>query len=143
MSTDEDNERFVRWQGLTISQLTQAVSVVLGFAVATLGFDVTLLMNEKFTPVSWQKCLFAVALITLLLSVAFGVGCVVNRLRDFRETMKAARGRDSTEANDARALATRLGQRTWALFWWQIGTFGAGVLFTIAVVAGINASKLV
>lgn len=141
-STGEDNEKFVRWQGLTISQLTQAVSVVLGLAVAALGFDVTLLMNEKFTPVSWQKCLFGVALLALLLSVAFGVWCVINRLRDFRATMKAARDDNSPEANEARALATRFGQRTWALFWWQIGTFGAGVLSTIAVVAGIYASKL-
>lgn len=141
MSTD-DNDRFVRWQGLTISQLTQAVSVVLGLAVAALGFDVTLLMNEKFLPVGWQKCVFASALLTLLLSVGFGVWCVINRLRDFRATMKAARDGNSAEANQARALASRLGRCTWSLFWWQIGTFGLGILATVVVVAGAYGSKL-
>ena len=142
MSTNGGNEEFVRWQGVTISQLTQAVSVVLGLAVAALGFDVTLLMNREFVPVSWQKCVFAIACLALLASVGLGIWCVVNRLRDFRATMKAARDGNSAAADEARALASRLGQTTWGLFWWQIGTFGTGVVSTVAVVAGAYASKL-
>jgi hypothetical protein len=51
----------------------QAASVVLGLAVASLGFDLTLLMNKKFAPVGWQKRVFGLALLALLVSFGFGV----------------------------------------------------------------------
>jgi len=142
MTINDDNEKFVRWQGLTLSQLTQAISVVLGLAVAALGFDVTLLMNEKFVPIACQKWLFSTALLALLGSVVSGVWCVINRLLDFRNTMKVVRDSDSSEKFEARVLAARLGQHTWSLFWWQIGTFGFGILCTVAVVADAYLSKL-
>jgi len=144
MSEAEDGDSFARWQGLTIAQLTQAVSVVLGLAVAALGFDVTLLMNNDFKPASWQKCAFGGALLLLLSSIALGIWCIINRLRDFRLTMWSARDRTSNPAGAAatRAIANALGKKTWALFWGQIVTFGLGVLLTVIVVAIVHGQKL-
>lgn len=143
MSSNGESDAFVRWQGFTIAQLTQAVSVVLGLAVAALGFDVNLLVNKEFLPVSWQKCAFAIALAALLLSVGIGIWCMVNRLRDFRATMAVNRkGANASDVADKRALADRLGERTWKLFWGQISTFGVGIASTVVGVVGVYGNKL-
>lgn len=141
MTEDDPKGSFIRWQSITIAQLTYAVNLVLGFAVAALGFQVSVLMNEKFMPLSWQKCAFSLSLILLLASVGLGIICVINRLRDFRATTKVARMREEKKTDEEirpyRDLYKRLGKRTWVLFWCQIGTFGVGVFL---LVVGITAS---
>lgn len=141
MTEDDPKASFVRWQSLTIGQLTYAVNLVLGFAVASLAFQITILLNEKFNPVSWQKCAFSLSLLALLASVGVGIWCVINRLRDFRATTKVARMRKDEvpepEVEPVRALSRKLGEKTWLLFWWQIGLFGLGILL---LVVGISAS---
>jgi hypothetical protein len=145
VSDQEPKGSFVRWQSVTVAQLTYAVNLVLTFAVATLGFQIALLVGEKFTLASSQKCVFNLSLLVLGLSVLFGLLVVVNRLRSFRATMRAARARESS-MNDAlqiqRQLYKRLDRGTWRLFWWQIGTFAAGIVLTIAAVLAIAGHKL-
>ena len=135
MSKNDPKGSFVRWQSITIGQLTYAINLILGFSVATLGFQVTLLLSKKFAPVAWQKCAFGLSLVLLSASVALGVWVVINRLRAFRATTKAARKRDEGANEDAiepyRILYRKLDARTWYLFWWQIGTFGFGMFFTV------------
>src|SRR3989344_1899197 len=94
MANTNEDKSFVRWQGITISQLSYAVNLILGLAVAALGFVITLLLNKEFIPVSWMKCTFSVALLSLLASIGLGIWCVVNRLRDFRATKEVARKRE-------------------------------------------------
>lgn len=146
MATDEPKGSFVRWQSITIAQFTYSVNLILGLAVAALGFQVTLLLNDKFNPVTWQKCAFSVSMLLLLLSIVLGILCVVNRLRDFRATRRAARMREERKPNEDiqpyRDLYKKLGERTWLLFWWQIGTFGAGVIFTILAICASIGQKL-
>jgi len=64
------------------------INLILGFSVATLGFQVTLLLSNNFNPVSWQKCTFSLSLLLLVASVSFGISVVINRLRDFRATQQ-------------------------------------------------------
>lgn len=146
MPVDEPNGSFIRWQSITVAQLTYAVNLVLGFSVAVLAFQVTVLLNEKFNPASWQKCAFSISLLTLMVSVGLGIWCVINRLRDFRATTKVARMREQkktdAEIETHRVLYEKLGKRTWALFWWQIGTFGVGVLLLVLGIAGSVSEKL-
>lgn len=146
MNKDEPRGSFIRWQSTTISQLTYAVNLILGLSVGALGFQVTLLLNEKFTPISWQKCVFSISTFLLILSVAIGIWCVINRLRDFRATEKAARMRKNEKPNEEiqpyRDLYKKLGKRTWILFWWQVGTFGIGIFFTILSVMASLSQKL-
>lgn len=142
--TEDRNGSFNRWQAVTIGQLTYTVNLVLGFAVAALGFQVTLLLNDKFVPVSWQRCAFLLSLLLLMVSVLFGIAVVINRLRDFRETMNAAQAREngSIDVEKHRAVYRRLGQRTWWLFWWQLGTFGVGAILTVLTVLASASHKL-
>jgi hypothetical protein len=146
MCQEEQKESFIRWQTITISQLTYAVNLILGLSVATLAFQITLLLNKDFCPVSWQKITFPIALILLLLSVALGLWCVINRLRDFRATTKVARKRENGATDEElkllRKVYDKLGKNTWLIFWWQISTFGVGVLLTIISVGFSLSSKL-
>src|SRR5262245_44263863 len=147
MPQEDRNGSFVRWQSITNAQLTYSVNLFLGLGVATLGFQVTLLLNEKFHPVGWQKYAFSTSMLTLVLSIGLGIWCVINRLRDFRATQKTARlredGRSEEDLQPYRDLSEKLGSRTWRLFWWQIGTFGAGILLTVLALFMILSQKLV
>jgi hypothetical protein len=143
MRLPEPKGSFVRWQSITISQLSYAVNLVLALATTTLGFQITLLLNDKFIPIAWQKCVFSISLLLLAISVVVGIFVVVNRLRDFRATKEAARlredGASETTIEPYRLLYRKLGARTWMLFWWQLGAFGAGVvLVTLAVLASVG-----
>jgi hypothetical protein len=146
MSRNDPEGSFVRWQSLTIAQLTYAINLILGLSVAALGFQITLLINERFNPVSWQKCVFFLSLLILLLSVGFGIWCVINRLRDFRVTTKVARmceqGKSEEEMQPYRVLYKRLERGTWVLFWCQVTTFGLGIFLLVLGVIGSVSEKL-
>ena len=141
MTDDRNRESYIRWQETRITQMGYAINLVLGLAVAALGFLVSLLMDDGFTPVPGQGILYGAALVMLAMSVVLGIGCVVNRLLDFRLTAKIARGRWKNAAQEElaplRTSSKKLGRWTWGLFWWQIGTFGGGVLL---VVVGVGLS---
>jgi hypothetical protein len=117
MPKEEPRGSFVRWQSMTIAQLTYCVNLILGMAVAALGFQVTLLLNDKFNPIAWQKCAFSVSMFLLIISIALGVWCVVNRLRDFRTTTKVARmreeGKPVEDIQPYRDLYKKLGKKSY------------------------------
>ncbi|MEX2282353.1 MAG: hypothetical protein WEE89_07705 [Gemmatimonadota bacterium] len=143
---EEPKGSFARWQSTTAAQLTYSVNLILGLAVATLGFQVALLLNESFKPLGWQKFAVGASVLLLLVSIGFGIWCVINRLRDFRATTAAARLREGRHSDGdiqpLRDLYTRLGERTWGLFWWQLGTFGAGIVLTVLGVWASLSQKL-
>lgn len=138
-SEDERAGSFVRWQSITIAQLTFAVNVIWGFSGAALAFGVNLLIREEFQPVGWARCAFVGSLVVLVLSIGLGLWCVVNRLLDFRATTQAARKRETGARPEdielLRTSYTRLGKRTWVLFWWQIGTFSLGICLVVVSVS--------
>ncbi len=140
------NESFIRWQAITIGRLSYSINLILTFSVAALGFAVTLLINEKFNPVSWQRCIFNISLVLLLDSGAFGIWCTINRLRDFRATTKITKLRDKdgkdSEVQKLRSLTNRLGSKTWGIFWCQISTFSAGIFLLVVSVAFSVGNKL-
>lgn len=146
MSQDDPKGSFIRWQSVTIGQLTYAINLILGLSVATLGFQITLLLSDKFVLMSWQKCTFFISLLLLAASIILGIWAVINRLLDFRATTKAAQKREKkapeNEIEPYRAIYQRLGKKTWLLFWWQVGTFGTGVVFTVLSVLASFSHKL-
>lgn len=58
-----NNERFVRWQGQTMAQLSTALSLLSGLSVAGLGFLFSLLREKDFLPTGF----FALLLLCSLL----------------------------------------------------------------------------
>ena len=139
---------YIRWQAIAIEQLGYAVGLVLTFAGASLGFGLALVKDQSYTPTCWSKTFVIAGLSSLLLSLGLGDWCVINRLRDFRETRGIARDRGELEEQKIpeseinarlaprRSETDKLGKRSWRLFWWQIGTFASGVI-SLTVAFGI------
>ena len=65
----------------------------------------------------------------LMLSVFSALWCALNRLWDFRETARIARGKMSDREKDiAQDKAKRYGHITWCLLYTQLSAFALGVL---------------
>lgn len=138
----------MRWQSITIAQLTYAINLIFGLSVAAFGFQVTLLLNEHFYLVLCRQKLFLLlSIASLTTCIGLGIWLVINRLGDFRITARTARRREEgapdNELNGLRARYVRLGKRTWCLFYWQIGTFGGSFLLACLSVIPSVIDKLI
>lgn len=145
---------FIRWQSTAITQMGYAVNLILTLATASLGFTLQSVKDHSFTSGCWDKCCVVLAGLCLLVSVGLGIWCVINRLIDFRKTKDIARVRETLGSADPdrtdiqkrlderREETKRLGRRTWVIFWWQVGTFGAGVLLLVIAVAIAYSAQL-
>ena len=87
------DERYVRWHGLGIAQMTVAIALVSGLSVAGLGAGLSLMQSEKFVLCQPFKWLFAGSLLALLLAAFAASAAVVSRLLDFRLTARQMRQR--------------------------------------------------
>jgi len=137
---------FVRWQAISIAQLGFTNNLIITLAAATLGFSLTFLKDNDVVASCWAKCLLVLSIFGLLVSLAIGLWCALNRLLDFRQTAQNARLRerlgaitseqkkvDSQKTLDiGRDKARALGRKTWALLYWQLGTFS----FSVAMLVG-------
>lgn len=134
-----NNEKYIRWQGITLNQVTFAINLLLGLATATLGFSVALLKDKEFVPTGSIKCFFTAALFLQLISLFSGISAVISRTIDFRYTARIAR---ATNEPNARLRVKRLGKATWFFFWLQIGSFAFGILSLIISVVSLYRDKL-
>jgi len=150
-------DRFVRWQQLTIGQLSFTNNLFLGYNLGFLGF----LLTQSGLTFSCNCWIFTVQVLTLLgLATSFltGVILVVNRLKDFRNTTQLVKNRkkkfeiehlaaagdintiESTIAN-LKTETDKLGKTTWTLLKWQIWTFMIGTVFgLLSILLKNNAS---
>lgn len=138
--------RYIRWQGLAITQFSVAVALISGLSVAGLGLGLTLLQNKEFVLSAILKPYFAASL-ALLLSAAFlSCGSVVTRTLDFRLT--ARKVRKSTKPTYDKSLtiffvgAEGYGGATWRLFWSSCIAFTAGVFLLVVSVGSTYADRL-
>ena len=126
----EENPRFVRWQGRTITQLGFVNNTVLALTTASLGFAAS--SDVDGVP----QCLLWLGMVLLGASVVFALRCAWNRLCDFRETARLARGRMRiAEETELRRKTRERGDCTWRLLKGQLLTFGIGALFVVVAVA--------
>lgn len=122
-----NQDSFIRWQEITRTHFSSVANLILALATGLLAFQSTLLLERKLS--SCGASVFAAAsLIVLAASVASGLWCSVNRLRDFRLSTQIARRRENgeTELQDLRDESKALGKLTWRLFWAQVTSFGLG-----------------
>lgn len=101
-----------------------------------MGYLATTILDAKVTRVPITQL---GSLLFLTLSAVFGIFLVVNRLIDFRLTMRlvSLRGVQSAvqEAGRLEKITKCLGNWSWRLFWLQVGTFCFGImLFALFVV---------
>jgi hypothetical protein len=154
----ENKGSFIRWQAITINQLSLATNVILTFTVALIGFEINFLLNlnkdfPKFG--CYFKVSYLASLTLLFFSFLLAILLIVNRLKDFRLTAKSARLREEiekidideenyqqskdeklTERLELKAKTKKLGERTWCLFNWQLGTFSLAMI--LAVISFFN-----
>jgi hypothetical protein len=139
-------DSYTRWQAITTQQLTYAINLILSLSTASLGFAVSLIINQTFAPTSTGKVVFLLSIILFLIAIGLGVWCVINRLRDFRITRKIVRrkeeGATNAELGALRLTAKIYGAWTWRLFWGQISFFALAVLSFIASIFLIYQQKL-
>ena len=121
------DERYIRWQGLAITQLSVAVSLISALSVAGIGFGVSTLTNEPAAPVGFLLASM------LFLGVAALCSCaaVVTRLLDFRLTARKVRKDREPDYEKPLKIFWRdkdeYGKATWRLFWVGLVAFLIGV----------------
>ena len=124
---DKQRERYARWQGYRISQLSFSINLFLTFAIASLAYVINLKLSKSIIPIEalspiifwWSAC------------AALGVLSTISRLLDFRHTAKKIK--DSGAFNTF--MARWSGRVTWGAFWAQIITYCAGAYLFIVNVA--------
>ena len=135
------DDRYIRWQGLGIAQLSVAVALISGLSVAGLGAGVSLLQNKEFLLTAPFKYVFAASLLLLLIAALLSCGAVITRLLDFRLTARKVR-KDTKPTNDKPLTIFWVGpdgygRATWGLFWTSCLTFAVGmVLLVVSIGAG-------
>ena len=89
---ENKNESFTRWQGYTIQELGKATNLLLSLCLATIGFVLSMLLNENF---KFNNCccktLLILGTIILLLCTLTLLALMYNRLFSFRNTTQIAR----------------------------------------------------
>lgn len=142
-NSKELNEKFIRWQGITIEQLKVAVNLILALAIASFGFSVSYLNKENFIPVCCVKLFFTFGLLFLLISILLGIWVTVNRLIDCRKTAQIARKNSKGEnVKELREETSFHSDLTWTLFWLQLIFFACGVISEIISFSLFYCNKL-
>lgn len=124
--TPEQRERYVRWQEHRVTQLSFVNNLFLGFAVASLGYVISLKLEKKLGAVlsaDAALCLFAV-------SAALGCVATVSKLLDYRYS--ARKIKDGGRFNAC--MAKYCGPVTWGFLWAQILTYAAGAYVFVSAV---------
>ena len=136
--------RFIKWQQLTISQLSFTNNLFLGYNLGFLSFFVSQ-TGVLFCGNYWLFTLQIFSVLSLIISFITGIMTVLNRLRDFRLTKTLVKNRrlkfedehnivKHTDIESVKVsiildkyLSDKLGKRTWSLLNWQIWTFVVGI----------------
>lgn len=140
------NESFIRWQAITISQLSYVINLIIVISVSALGFCISLLLNTEFSPTDWGKFFFTFSLFMYLLSTGLGILCNIIRLKDYRKTKnivwKREKGISEDELRCEREEVKKLGNKTWLIFWWQVGLFCVATIMILLSIIITKSDKL-
>ncbi len=148
-------ERFVRWQQLSLTQLSNTNNLILTFSIGFLSFAIS---KTDFKLPANCCAVFLSVLGYLLLIASFFTGTMVtfNRLKDFRKTKDIVRHKQKRfetkyEIKNHGDIATmdeeitrlesetkKIGDTTWYLLHWQLWTFFIGSAVTLVTLCMQN-----
>jgi len=138
------NERFVRWQKISIDHLGFCNNLILALTIGALSYSLNLTQDKTFIMARTARLYLGpvlfIALAALSLSIVSGLFCMLNRLRDFRGT--AQRARDSLAAMSKEEL-NQMGKLTWSIFYGQVWTFITALACLGTVVWGTFVAGLI
>lgn len=145
-TTKKNRESSIRWQGRTIQQFGYAQNLLLGLSIASIGYEIALILNKEIERARWQNCFLSISLLAFIISAGAALWCVVTRLRNFRMTAETARQREDGASKEKllplRTNTRQLGEFSWTLLWWQISSFAVGVITLVIVFSGALSSTL-
>src|SRR5256885_567996 len=104
VNPSEPNDRFVRWQGYALAQLTFTINLFFATALGTLGYDLSVVSTFPAQSTDWIPCFLLVSSGLLSVSLIAGMGAVISRLFDFRLTARKIRSGDLGDADDELGL---------------------------------------
>jgi predicted histidine transporter YuiF (NhaC family) len=85
------HDRYSRWQGLAIAQLSVAVALLSALSVAGLSTGLSLLQNKEFMSALQYKTIFALSFLFFVIAAFASCITVVTRTMDFRLTARVVR----------------------------------------------------
>jgi len=139
------DNRYNRWQGLAIAQLTVAVALISGLSVAGLGAGLSLIQNENFVLNGWWKCAFALSQAFFIIAAFLSCAAVITRLLDFRLTARSVRKQQNPNYDKPLTIfgydSEKYGRATWLFFWPSCISLTLGAVLLIASIAIAYADK--
>lgn len=135
----KQRQRYVRWQGRTITQLGYTCNLLLTFNVVALGYDLNLLRDATFSSHNSAKVIWLLGFVGLSISLMLGSVALVTRLLDIRFTAQRVRNGDRFPT---KSLTDALGRWTWRLVWVHALTLLVGSILLGTVVLVLFGSKL-
>ena len=140
------DDRYNRWQGLGVAQLSVAVALISGLSVAGLGIGFSLLQKEQLCLTASFKYIFAISLLLLFIAVALSCSAVITRVLDFRLTARKVRKDMRPTYNKPLTIfgfdSDFYGQATWGLFWGSCITFAVGGILLFVSIGVEYANRL-
>jgi hypothetical protein len=141
------DERFIRWQSVLRDQLTFLNSLLLTISTGIVGFIISLLTKPEFNiTCCCQKILFTSGFVFINISIIIGIITALNRLHDFRTTIKKIKFEklQSTQLTLEKLddLMKLYGKITWFLFYSQLILLGIGTLSLMSAFIWIYNYKL-
>lgn len=140
------DDRYNRWQGLAITQLSVAVALITSLSVAGLGVGFSLLQNKEFLLTAPFKCVFAATLLLLLIAALLSCGAVITRVLDFRLTARKVRKNMKPTYDKPLTIfwlsSDCYGRATWGLFWASCFIFAVGVVLLVVSIGAAYADRL-
>lgn len=121
--TPEEHERYVRWQDYRITQMSFAINLFLGFAVASLAYIINLKLEGK----AHGNISIETTIIWWAISAAFGAIATMSKLLDYRHTARNIK--DGGCFNSF--MAKWCGPVTWGCFWVQVIAYATGAYLFI------------
>lgn len=140
--TNQENERFVRWQEVTREHFAFVNNLFITIGIAILGFIFSLVTNNEFKPECNRKLYFGLSVIGISVSIIFGIIGTVSRLYDYKYTTKKIRENNSVTAEKYKVLYRIYGNITWCTFKIQVASFIFGVLILSIGIILVYNSKL-
>ena len=118
-----EQERYVRWQDYRITQLSFAINLFLGFAVASLGYVINIKLEQK----AHAGIPLESVIIWFGVSALFGCIATLSRLLDFRYTARKIKDGGNFNA----FMGNYCGPVTWGCFWVQVLSYAVGAFLFI------------
>ena len=140
------SERFNRWQGLAIGQMSVAIALLSGISVAAMGLCLSLVQNTEFVASLRHKSVFLFCFAFFGLCAICSCLAVITRSLDFRLTARAARAQSNPDYKRPlsvfRLSSGQYGNLTWFFFWAALFSLAIAATLLSIVLWSVYGSKL-